>query len=132
MLGLCLAPVVFAGYLMTLVQYPNVDSPGMEIQTCEEGLGLHAKAYTSGVFGFGTQYGFHWERDRWSWNVQPQVGLAHSDAGNSAKYFELGLQVTVGYDRARLGVEYWHMSNAGLSQPNGGLDMLVIQTGWRF
>jgi hypothetical protein len=131
-MDLCLAPVIFAGYLLTLVQYPNVDSPGVEVQTCEKGLGLHAKAYTGPAYAFGTHYGFHWEQGKWSWNVQPQIGLATSHRGKSEKYFELGMQFTVGYDHARLGVEYWHMSNAGLSYPNGGLDMLVLQTGWRF
>jgi hypothetical protein len=128
----CLAPVIFAGYLFTLVQYPNVDSPGVEIQTCEQGIGLHAKAYTANAYGLGLHYGFHWEQERWSWNVQPQVGVATAKGGESQKIFELGLQFTVGYDHARLGVEYWHMSNAGLSSPNGGLDMLVLQSGWVF
>lgn len=128
----CLAPVLFAGYIFTLVQYPNVDSPAVEIQTCESGLGLHAKA-SAQAFAFGTQYGLHTELDKnWSLTFQPQIGLAHSDAGVSKKYFELAAQMTVGYKNFRVGAEYWHMSNAGLSSPNGGLDMLVVQTGWRF
>jgi hypothetical protein len=127
-----LAPVIFAGYLFTLVQYPNIDSPGVEVQTCEKGLGLHAKAYTGPAYALGVHYGFHWTHKKWSWNIQPQVGLATSHKGESEKYFEVGMQFTVGYDHARMGVEYWHMSNAGLSSPNGGLDMLVLQTGWSF
>jgi hypothetical protein len=131
-MALCLAPLVFAGYMFTLVQYPNVNSPGVEVQTCEKGLGLHAKAYPDNAYALGTQYGVMWESGKWTWGFQPQIGLAHSYKGESKKYFEVGMQFTVGYDHVRVGVEYWHMSNAGLSSPNGGLDMLVVQTGWRF
>ena len=95
-----------------------------------------SKASNSGLYGLGLQYGWTWGDAHRSLTLQPKVGLSYVDRPEPAlplrTQFEVGAQLLFGYDRARLGLEYWHLSNAGLKEPNTGLDLIVIQTGWVF
>lgn len=137
---MCIAPVVLLGYLLT-IQTPwhhttSFDAPMIEVQTCETGFGMDVKASTSGLYGLGLQYGFTWRDTHRSLTLQPKAGFSYVDHPEPAlplrTQFEVGAQLLFGYDRVRLGLEYWHLSNAGLKEPNTGLDLIVIQTGWVF
>lgn len=139
-MDLCLAPLLLLGYAMTTeTQWHHTqkaDGTMVEVQTCDRGLGLHAKATTSGVYALGPQYGFQQTWGDYSLTLTPQAGLSYIDHPIHCLpmrgQFELGLQVAAGYQQARISIEYWHLSNAGLQQPNIGLDLIAIQTGWRF
>lgn len=137
---ICLAPLVLIGHLLT-IQTPwhktaNLDGQVLDVQSCETGLGLHVKASTSGLYALGTHYGWTWHPGVFSLTLQPRVGLSHVDRPVEAlpmrTQFELGTQVLIGYDRWRVGIEYWHLSNAGLMLPNVGLDMIGVLVGVAF
>ncbi len=137
----CFVPVVLVGYMWTIQtswhHTTTMDAPMIEVQSCEVGLGMDIKAATSGLFGVGFQYGWKWEwAEHWSATFLPKAGLSHTLHQvyelPSQTQFEVGAQLLFGYDKLRLGVEYWHLSNAGFQQPNIGLDMIVLQTGWAF
>ena len=137
---MCFAPLLLVGYLLTVQtswhHTTSFDAPMGELQTCETGAGMDIKASASGLYGLGLQYGWTWHDDRRSLTIQPKAGLSYVDHPEPAlplrTQFEVGLQLLFGYDRWRLGVEYWHLSNAGLKEPNIGLDLLVVQSGWTF
>lgn len=140
----CFAPIVLIGMAMTMDhnvmgQHSSGNANGtvIEVMTCEKGPGLDVKASTAGLYGLGLQYGVTVvEVGDWSLTVLPKMGLSYSDKPRRELpmqgQFEVGAQVLVGYQAFRAGLEYWHLSNAGIQQPNIGLDMLVVQTGWRF
>lgn len=138
---LCLAPLVLMGYALTMQtswhHSENVNANMIEVQTCEKGLGMDFKASTAGLFGLGLQYGFTLvESEKFSLTFLPKAGLSYTTVPRyelpMTGQFEVGAQFLVGYEDFRVGLEYWHLSNAGLQSPNIGLDMLVVQTGWRF
>lgn len=139
---LCLAPLVLIGYALTMemqqTRHPsNVDGTVLEAQTCETGLGLDAKASTAGLYGVGLQYGLRLvEYQDWTLTILPKAGLSYTEKPRHElpmQYqFEIGGQLLLGYNRYRIGVEWWHLSNAGLTPHNVGLDMLLIQTGVQF
>lgn len=140
-MGLCFAPVILLGYALTVQTSwhhteKNVDGGLLQFQTCETGVGLDVKATTSGLFGMGIQYGFQWKDGNKSVAFQPKVGVSHTSESMAElpmkTQFELGSGLLFGYKDMRVGVEYWHMSNAGLKKPNEGVDMLLVQTGWVF
>ena len=134
------APLILLGYMLTLQtswhHTESVSSPVVEVQSCETGWGLDAKAATAGYYGLGTQYGWKWTFDTVSLGVIPKSGFSYVDHPAAALpmggQFQVGGQVLVGYKRWRAGVEYWHLSNAGLEQPNVGMDFLLLQVGWMF
>jgi hypothetical protein len=137
---MCLAPLILAAYLMTLdvggsTPNTNLDGGVLSVQTCERGVGVDAKASTSGLYGLALQYGLGAEIQNWSITMTPKMGVAYVDhrvwEQSGSSNFELGWQVLAGQDRWRVGVEYFHISNAYLSQPNYGLNMLMVQVGWR-
>lgn len=138
---ICLAPLVLIGHLLT-IQTPwhktaNLDGQVLDVQSCETGLGLHAKASTSGLYAIGPHYGWTWHPgERWSLTLQPRMGLSYVDHPVKAlpmrTQFELGTQVLIGYDRWRIGVGYVHFSNAGLRSPNTGLDLIELLAGVAF
>jgi hypothetical protein len=129
------------GYALT-VQTPfhktaNVDGVVIEAMTCEQGIGLNAKASSAGLFGFGLQYGLPLlENTPVTLTVLPKAGLSYTTIERKelpmTGQFEVGAQLLAGYGKFRAGLEYWHLSNAGLQDPNTGLDMLILQTGWQF
>jgi len=139
---MCLEPLILAGWLLTQnysgvsVHKTNLDAAALEVQTCERGAGLDFKATTSGLYGVALQYGLSTTVHGWTITATPKAGLAYVDhhvreqahPGN----FELGGQVLIGRERWRIGAEYWHISNAYTSRPNGGLDLLMFQAGWIF
>ena len=137
---MCLAPVIMTGYLLTMQpnksHTSNVDGTVWDAQTCESGLGLHVRAQTAGLYSLGTQYGFTLQYDDWTITLQPRAGLSY----NSVTYrelpaqgqFELGTVFSVGYKDFRVGLDYWHLSNAGLKAPNIGLDMMGVMVGMQF
>ena len=137
---MCLAPVILLGYLLTIQtswhHTANFDAPMLEVQTCETGLGAAVNLSASGLGGVVAQYGWQWKTGEWSSTLQPKVGLSHAMQPvyelPAQTQFQLGMGLLVGYQSWRLGVEYQHLSNAGLAQPNIGLDLLVVETGWAF
>lgn len=136
----CLAPLILAGQLFTVTvpgHVSDLNGQYVEVQTCERGVGLHAKAATNGLFAFGLHYGFKIvDADKFSITFQPKAGLSYTTVERPELplqgQFEVGAGLVFGYDQFRVGVEYWHLSNAGLEQPNIGVDMIGITTGWRF
>lgn len=138
MMGLCLAPVVLAGALMTIQtswhKTESVDGALFEFQTCERGAGAHLRATSSGVYGLGAHYGFQWELGSgWVTTIQPRAGFSYVDHPVDAlplrTQFELGLQWSAGRGRWRAALDYWHLSNAGLTPGNVGLDMISTLLG---
>lgn len=140
MMAVCWAPLLLMGAALT-VQTPwhqttQMDAGIVEVQTCEKGWGLDAKASTQGVYGADVQYGFVYHTGEWMLGLLPKGGVSYVDHPvyelPSRTQFGVGAQALLGYGRARLGVEYWHLSNAFTRDPNIGMDLLLIQTGWRF
>lgn len=136
----CLTPLLMLGYALTIQtawhQTTDVSAPIIEVQTCETGLGLHAKASTDGLYAVGAHYGLTGEWGDWSLTLQPHAGVSYADRAIKElplrAQFEVGAAIIGGYQNVRVAVEYWHLSNAGLKSPNVGLDMLVLLTGWEF
>lgn len=113
-----------------------MDAPMIEVQTCETGLALEGKVAASGLAAAGLQYGWQWTAGDWSLTVQPKAGVSHAMHPvyelPSQTQFQLAFQLLLGYQRARVGIEYIHFSNAGLASPNIGLDLIAVQSGWAF
>lgn len=137
---MCLAPVVLLGYLLTVQtswhQTTTMDAPMLEVQTCETGLGAGVNVSASGLAGLVGQYGWQWRSGDWSATIQPKAGLSHAMQPvyelPAQTQFQLGAGLLVGYQSWRLGLEYQHLSNAGLTSPNIGLDLIALQSGWAF
>lgn len=138
----CFIPVVLIGHMLTLqpnsTHISNVNGGQLEVQSCERGFGIHARAAPGvGLWGAGGHYGIKiYANDHWTATFLPKVGVSYSDRPYPElpmrTQFELGAQLLLGYEQVRLGIEWWHLSNAGLESPNIGLDMLVLQTGLVF
>lgn len=137
---MCLAPLVLLGWMLTMYpnQYHTTNLNGglLEVQTCERGAGMDLKMSTSGLYSMQMQYGFSRELAGLVVTLTPKAGGGYADVLpaelQSKLNFSLGFQVLVGRDRWRAGVEYWHLSNAGLGEKNDGLDLLTMQAGWTF
>lgn len=140
MVGLCLVPLLLVGATSTLdwskTPPPNENGALIEVQTCERGLGGHVKGTSSGLYALGIHYGFTGEMGNFSATFQPRMGLSATDHTNrnlpQTVQFEVGLQFLVGYEQYRIALDYWHLSNAGVTQPNIGMDMLGILGGITF
>jgi len=137
---MCLAPLILLGY-MTAIQtswHHTTHEQGavVEVQSCETGLGADLKVSTEGYYGLGAQYGWKWTIGDWSIGALPKAGFSYVDHPEPSlpmrAQFEVGAQLLIGHGQWRAGVEYWHLSNAGLEQPNIGMDFLILQTGWAF
>jgi len=136
----CWAPIVLIGYLTTMPvpQHPsNISAALIEGQTCSTGVGANVRATDAGLYSVGAQYGLRlWEHREWTLTLTPSFGGAYA----SQPYPELPLrtnfsasgQLLIGYEPYYAGVTYIHISNAGLRQPNIGLDLLAFQVGWTF
>lgn len=145
-MSMCLAPVVLAGYLMTTNIHVRTDvkektgvndAAMIEVQTCETGLGFEAKAATNGLYGAGLQYGFSKTfGDDYRITFTPKAGFSYTDHTvyelPQDFQFGIGAQVLFGYKQFRVGAELWHLSNAGITSPNIGLNLPIIQVGWVF
>lgn len=137
---MCLAPLILLGYLTAIQtswhRTTHVHGAMVEAQTCETGIGLDVKASTAGYYGLGVQYGWQTTIGSWHLTMLPKAGLSYVDHVEPAlplhTQFEVGAQLLLGTGRWRTGVEYWHLSNAGMREPNLGMDFLILQTGWTF
>lgn len=137
---MCLAPVVLLSYLLTVQtswhKTATFDAPMLEVQTCETGLGASANVSASGLAGLVAQYGWQWRVADWSLTVQPKAGMSHAMQPvyelPTQTQFQLALGLLAGYRAFRVGVEYQHLSNAGMASPNIGLDLIAVQSGWAF
>ena len=142
---LTLAPVALVGYMQaTDLHSRGGSSSGAEVgnavlfegMTSATGLGLGAKASTNGLFGVDLQYGLTWKGEQWSLSFIPKLGF--SATSNPVKelpqdvQFGLGAQFLFGYEHYRVGIELWHLSNAGVTAPNIGLNLPIIQVGYAF
>lgn len=137
---LCFAPIVLLGALTTL--HPNsfhtssFDGSVLEVQSCEEGLGVNLKAADSGIYSGTIQYGMFHRTGDWSFGLTPNLGGGvidhHVPELSTRVNFSLGLQVSAGYRDGRVAVEYWHQSNANTGLHNAGLDLIAIMGGWVF
>lgn len=151
--SMCLAPVVLMGYIaLTDIQsrkfQSTVDNGAIiEVQSCEKGLGFDVKAATNGLYGANLQYGLQYKpTEDTSITFTPKLGISYVDHPvrelPQRTQFGLGGALTFGYEKARISVEYWHLSNGkdlGLAvtdkaqdSPNIGLDMIAIMGGWAF
>lgn len=145
MLDLCLAPMVLAGYVFlsdvtTQVKKHTLQTTGqgeyLEVMTCRKGFGLDAKASTTGLYALDVRYGAELELGKAWVNLAPFGGISYTDHDvyelPQAVQFSVGAQLQLGYDRYSVGISLWHLSNAGLTAPNIGLNNVVISTGFQF
>jgi len=143
--SLCLAPIALAGYLYASEVTTNVSKRTEHttgqgavatVLTCDRGLGLGVKGATNGLYAVEAHYGLKGELGSFSASLLPKAGLSYTD--HTVKelpqtlQFSVGAQLLLGFEHYRAGVELWHLSNAGMTQPNIGLNMVVIQAGWEF
>lgn len=133
-------PYVSLGYVDTF--QPNashtsqIQGPMLAVQSAVQGPGIAARAIPSaGMVTLGGQYGF--DIPHTPLTVTPSAGMAY--VGESFPElpmktpFALGLSVGMPIGlKARLTAEYLHLSNAGLRQPNIGLDLGSIMVGYPF
>lgn len=138
---LCLAPLLLTGYLFTVEtswhHTQNVNAPYVEVQTCDKGLGAHVKASAAGLYAGGLHYGFRLiDGENFSLTFQPKAGISYADHPMyelpMRTQFEVGAGLLAGYKDYRLGLEYWHLSDAGLRSPNIGMDMIGLTVGYSF
>lgn len=145
----CLVPVLLAGVLFsTDVHFSThsknkteLDHAGIvQVMSCETGPGIGLKASTNGLYGLDLQYGLTWQpAASWSLSVLPKLGLSATsqEVKELPQYvqFGLGIQLLVGYEEYRLGLEVWHLSNGsalGLNvsdRPNIGLNLPLLTIG---
>lgn len=136
----CLAPVLLTGYLfMAQTHVTDLHGPMIEMQTCDRGLGLDLKAASTsaaGLYAIDLQYGWKWRIGDFSFGLLPKAGLGYHDVQlyeeQSKGTFSVGGQFLLGYKQGRIGLEYWHMSNAGLGHQNWGLETIAVMGGWSF
>ena len=148
---LCLAPVVMIGYMLSTDLHISKQSQNktevsdagiIEVMSCETGLGGGVKASSNGFYGVDIQYGFTYTKGGYSASFIPKLGLSAVDHTvkelPQGTQFGLGAQILLGYDRYRVGLELWHLSNGsalGLAltdKPNIGLNLPIVQVGMTF
>ena len=137
---LCLVPVLLIGVLLPVSTSWHTSSVGggamIEVQSCDRGLGVQSWASSDGLYGMGAQYGLQYRSERASLTLTPSAGLSYVDhaARNLPQrvQFVLGLQAVAGWEDYRVSVGYRHLSNAGLTSPNVGEDLLSLQVGQVF
>jgi hypothetical protein len=148
---LCLAPVLLIGTLTVVELHTNVSKQTQHTAgngymvtalTCETDLGLGLKASTNGLHAVEATYGLQGKLGPFSGGIIPKLGVSYTSQPvkelPQGAQFSLGLQFLVGYEKIRVSLEYWHMSNGsalGLNisdKPNIGLDTISLQTGFAF
>lgn len=137
----CLAPVLGMLAMFSLQTSwhgsPDVGSVDLQARTCQTGLQAIGKVspagYYAGEVGYGVQLG---EPTGWHAGLVPSAGVSYVDHPNVnlplRTQFSLSLAGFIGYDRVGLQAEYQHMSNAGLRDPNVGMDFVKVGLTWRF
>jgi lipid A 3-O-deacylase len=82
-----------------------------------------------------------WQLERSGWYVEGGIGAyllsktINNDANRLPSSFQFGSHIGAGLqigENGRIGVALQHLSNAGLKQPNGGIDLVQISGGIRF
>jgi len=136
----CLSTVLLIGYLFTL--YPNnshttdINGHSGEIQSCAYGLGVHAGGTSAGMARGGVQFGLGTTiAERLEVIIQPFVGAAYMPNVRELPLevqFEVGAKVMALAGDRGIVVEYLHLSNAGLKEPNIGKDAIILSGVWRF
>jgi len=133
-------PHGYAGYVDTFE--PNrshtsdLQGPMAKFETSPEGLGAAARIGPGGLFTLGAQYGYTIPGTPLT--ITPSAGMAYVDKSMPElpikTPFALGLQagIPLGDTKARLIAEYLHLSNAGLKEPNTGMDMGAVMLGYPF
>lgn len=120
----------------------TIQGPIGKLETSPEGLGASARFGPGGLFSLGAQYGYTIPHTPIT--VTPSAGMAYVDQPMPElplkTPFALGLQASMplkdleflpdSLRKARLMAEYLHLSNAGLKQPNIGMDMGSIMLGY--
>lgn len=142
---LCLAPIALVGYLTASevttkvsdrTQHTTGEGALLELMTCDRGWGAGLKASTNGLYAIDAHYGVKGTAGPWSISLLPKGGISVTD--HTVKelpqtvQFSVGAQLLAGYESFLVGAELWHLSNAGLTAPNIGLNMVAVQIGWRF
>lgn len=139
-------PHVGIGYVDTF--QPNkwhtstIQGPIGKFETAPEGLGANARIGPEGLFSLAAQYGYRIPGTPLT--VTPSAGIAYVDKRMPElpiqTPFALGLQGSLSLKdfeslpeplrKARIMAEYLHLSNAGIKQPNIGMDMGSIMLGY--
>jgi hypothetical protein len=104
--------------------------------------GLDLKASSNGLYGVSYQYSVTYKYEHVTVSFIPKLGLSMTDHAvkdlPQGVQFGLGAQFLLGYDRYRVGVELWHLSNGsalGLNvsdKPNIGLNLPLFTVGYAF
>lgn len=145
---LCLTPILLAGMLLATDLHITTQSKDktdignagvIQAMTCETGIGMDIKASNNGLYGLDAQYGITYKQGNLSVSFIPKLGLSITDHYvkelPQGVQFGLGAQVLLGYERYRVGMELWHMSNGsalGLNfsdKPNIGLNLPILTVG---
>ncbi len=140
-MALCLAPTLMLGGAATL--HPNTahtsdrDGVTMEAQTCTTGLGAHVFVLSSGFGAVGIQYGIPIPLPfRSTLIIQPFFGGSHTTRPTpelpQTTQFWTGANVMVRRSGWLVGAKWGHASNAGMTAPNIGLDLVTGFVGKEF
>ena len=146
---LCLAPVILTGYAFLFGQgldrYPlEPHTQQLEIQSCQRGIGGYVNATHSGLYAGGIQWGFQHTIDNITVSLVPHFGVSHTDhevwALPSYTQFDTGLGLYGEYNQVVIGMKVSHWSNGNAifnwadsaGRQNVGINMAVLQLGWRF
>lgn len=140
-MALCLAPTLMFGGAATL--HPNTahtsdrDGVTMEAQTCTTGLGAHVFVLSSGFGAVGIQYGIPIPLPfRSTLIIQPFFGGSHTTRPTpelpQTTQFWTGANVMVRRSGWLVGAKWGHASNAGMTAPNIGLDLVTGFVGKEF
>ena len=133
---MCLSPVIMIGYAFTMMinnaHSTSLDGPIVEAQTCRRHWGAYASVIGSGFYTAGLQYGIGLGRV----TIQPFVGVSYVDHVvfelPLRTQFDLGVRANIAVGATQCAVKYEHASNAGLRQPNNGVDLVSIGCGMEF
>ena len=136
----CLEPLILAGYLFMArpgrLNGSELNGASVEVQSCERGLGASFKAVQSGVYSGAVQYGYQIPVGDFTLTILPKFGLGYVDVivyeQTSKANFYLENQFLLGYDKYYVGTSFSHMSNGGLGDRNGALDMISVSAGFKF
>lgn len=121
--------------------YSQLDTPLVTFLSSREGFGYGLKATPAKMGAIEAHYAISTQQGEWAYSVLPKFGLSYADGYHELPQtvqFSMGLQGLVSYGHVVVGLEYWHQSNGdglGLAfsdKQNIGLDIITLQTGWRF
>lgn len=140
-MALCMIPALMVGGAVTLQpndsHISNRDGATIEAQTCTKGLGAHVFGLSSGFVAAGIQYGVSIPLPLESTLViQPFFGGSHTtrptDELPQNTQFWAGANVMIERGGWIIGAKWGHASNAGMTRPNIGLDIVSGYVGKTF